>query len=452
MSDIPGQKKPIVKQIGRRQFLGRTGAVFGAAASLPLLGCDELPSGPDGPSEPVGDPDELFRAGRFDEADLGYQAMLEANPDYAHAHAQRGYIALLANRFEDAETHLTRAIERAPEDDSSKWRLADTFVRQDDFARAVPWIRETARGDVAEKREAIATQYEALASSAVPYELHGPDIARVPWRMLDPLTVVEVSVNGSAPILLNLDTGAPGIGLNREVAERVGLRELASYQGVGGAGTGPGVSTISLGILDSVQIGELELRNVPGTIVPAYPPLEDGTELGGAIGTGILYHFLSTMDYVNQELVLRRKTDEQLQAFLTDVGSAGNVESTDFWMAPTHFMYGPGSLNGHEMMCTLDTGGGEGAGVSTDEHTALLVGAHIDYDSKDPFGAYPIVVDDVALGPVTRHNIPGRAAAGVGPPRGAGAGFDAPATITHEFYKPLAITFDFVNMALYIRS
>lgn len=120
------------------------------------------------------------------------------------------------------------------------------------------------------------------------------------------------------------------------------------------------------------------------------------------------------MDYTNTELVLRRKTDEQLQAF--EAESGGNVESTDFWMAPTHIMYGRGSLNGHSMMCALDTGGGEGAGVTMGEHTALLVGADIDYDRPSSLGqtAYPILVDDVALGPVTRQDVPGRAVAGQG--------------------------------------
>lgn len=413
MRNFPETQSPIVPQVGRRAFLSRTGALFGAAASLPLIGCDD-PSAPDVDPEPLGDPDVLFSSGRFEAADLAYQAMLEANPDYAHALAQRGYIALMSNRFEDAETFLTQAIELAPDDDDSKWRLADTFVRQDDFARAVPLIRETARGQVADQREAIAAQYEALASTGQPYELNGPEVARVPWRLLDPLTVIEISVNGSEPIPLNLDTGAPGIGLTRERADRVGLREIASYQGMGGSGTGGGISTISLGIANSVQLGELELRNVPVSVVPAFPPLEDGTQLGGAIGTVILYHFLSTLDYANTELVLRRKTDEQLQAFLAEAESMGDVESTDFWMVPTHFLYGRGRLNGHDMICTLDTGGGEGAGVTTSEHTALRVGAEIDYDDPSSGGqrtTYPIVVQDVALGPVTRQSITAASAA-----------------------------------------
>jgi hypothetical protein len=101
-------------------------------------------------------PDELFRLGQFKEADRGYRRLLRQNPDNAHALARRGYIALISNRFDDAETFLSRAVELAPEDTFSKRQLADTFVRQDQLARAVPLLRE-----LDEQSQAWAAAYAA---------------------------------------------------------------------------------------------------------------------------------------------------------------------------------------------------------------------------------------------------------------------------------------------------
>ncbi len=118
----------------RRTFMRRTGLVAGAAAVLPMT------STWDSAAASV-DPDELFKAGRFAEADRGYAEVLRTDPTNAIANAQRGYVALLSNRFSEAESYLIRAVELAPDGQFAKQLLADCYVRQDQFARAVPLLR-----------------------------------------------------------------------------------------------------------------------------------------------------------------------------------------------------------------------------------------------------------------------------------------------------------------------
>jgi hypothetical protein len=165
--------------VRRRGFLRACGAVLGAAAVLPLTS----EGGARAASVAGTDPDELFLQGRFAAADRGYARLLEENPGDARAWAQRGYIALLSNRFGDTERFLGTAIKLAPGDTVSMSRLADCYVRQDDFARAVPLLRGA--GD-----QIGATQYGAVAGT--PYEISrsGTSSTRLPFLTLDPLPSV----------------------------------------------------------------------------------------------------------------------------------------------------------------------------------------------------------------------------------------------------------------------
>jgi hypothetical protein len=58
------------------------------------------------------------------------------------------------------------------------------------------------------------------------------------------------------------------------------------------------------------------------------------------------------------------------------------------------------------------------------------------------------VAGEVALGDVVRRQIPG--VVGPVPSRSGSLGFTSLATITHEFLKPLTLTFDFDDMTLWI--
>lgn len=72
---------------------------------------------------------QLFAAGYFAAADRAYAALLRQDPADAYSWAQRGYIALLSNRFAAAERFLSRAIKLDSSDTVSMTRLADWTTR-----------------------------------------------------------------------------------------------------------------------------------------------------------------------------------------------------------------------------------------------------------------------------------------------------------------------------------
>jgi Aspartyl protease len=428
-------------RVSRRKFLRTSGSTVGAAALLPLLNAGH--GAVAGASEshlatPRMDPEDLFRLGLFDDADRGYRRLLRDNPQDAHAAARRGYIALLSNKFEDAKTFLTRAIELAPDDDFSKLQLADTFVRQDQLADAVTLLQT-----LDQRSRAQAETYATITGT--PYQVTGAESTRVPFPALDPLPHFQMSINGREPEYFLFDTGAT-FNLTKETAESAGLHAVArSTQRAAGQDL-----TQSHGVADSIRIGGIELRNVPVTWPDVFfvPDLPGGTRPSGVVGTDIFYRFLTTLDYAGHELVLRRKTSAQLRSFRAEARRAG-AEILPLWLATDHLACTLGSLKDYgPRVVVLDTGS-FGIGLVTTRRFAELSGIEVDFANPipgGPFTLFPFIADEVGLGDAVRRHVPGI----IGPPLEEQFTFEVIAGFTHEFYKPFAVTFDFVDMNLYI--
>ncbi|GAA2625842.1 hypothetical protein GCM10010411_73330 [Actinomadura fulvescens] len=385
------------------------------------------------------DPDQLFKAGRFGEAERGYRRLLRGEPRNARALAQLGYIALLANRFGPAETYLSKAVALTPGDVTSRQRLAECFVRQDRLTPAIPLLQSTNRP----RDTAFAEVYSHI--SGVPWQVYGARGTRVPFWSLDPIPSVKASVNGGEPKTFLLDTYAT-LDLTQDAAEEAGLRAVASYSG--GVVDGHPV-TLYLGVLDSFKVGDIEIRNIPVQWNDAQRPPLPGGPPAGAFGTTIFYHFLTTMDYAGRALILRRKTRGRRR------GSQAQGR-LPLWLAGDHFPCTLGSLGDHgPRMVTVDTGG-IGSALDTTVEIAERVGIEVDYEHPmERFGrtSYPITADRISLGRAVGRNVRGVAAKDVfpglpGPGQSAQFGFDLIANFTHEFFKPFAITFDYTDMKL----
>jgi Aspartyl protease len=413
----------------RRTFLRAFGAVLGAAVVVPLMNEGEARAGVAG----TAGPDQLFQTGQFAAADRGYARLLEKDPGNAQAWAQRGYIALLSNRFGDTERFLRTAIKLAPRDTGSMSRLADCYVRQDDFARAVPLLR--AAGD-----RIGVTQYGAV--SGTPYQLSGPDSTRLPFRTLDPLPSVDAAVNGTAASF-TLDTGAT-FTFSAAMAKAAGVKPVARVL----VNHGNGVVPSYIGVVDSLRLGQIEVRNVPvlWDDVSFTAASGDG-QPAGVIGTTIFYHFQTTMDYAGRALILSRPGTAR------PTGAA----TAPLWLAPDHFIFSGGSIGPEggagqagPGLVLVDTGG-VGQGVVLTTAQAAAAGVVPDYAKPETdFGVtvYPCQAD-VALGGEARRGVPGVVGSVPSPVE---FGFGYRGTVSHEFFKPLSVTFDFTAMAAFIAA
>ena len=431
--------------LGRRDFLGTSSAALAAVVAGGKSGCSRAAravtaaTSAASPDATLGTADRLFLVGHFTQADTLYEQVLGSDSANPHALAQHGYVAMLANRLPEAEGLLRRALRAQPGNQQAAQHLAATVYRLNDFAAAAAAYRRLGPG--------AAPMAELLASfgETAPYQLHGPDVTRLPFLRTSPLPLVSISVNGSAPVPAHLDTGAPVLGLDPAYAASVGVTQVA-----------PG-----WGRADRVTLGDTEIRNVPVSLAPASLgnlSAPDGQADHGVIGTGLLSQFLFTMDYAGAALELRRPAP-------APVGQAGDLSADTvtmpIWMAGDHFIVAWGSINSRDpRLLIVDTAGentglvlteaeAAAAGIALDKKQGRRVRAGIVNGQARYVTSYQFTVDRLVLGAAVNFDVPGGAITPLVPPS---FGFVTGGSVSHSFFLPYAATYDFSSMRLSLRG
>ncbi|MBE1587176.1 aspartyl protease family protein [Nonomuraea angiospora] len=430
------------RQWDRRSLLRGAAVLAGGAAAAPLLG------GAATALAGSGDADALFKAGKFEEAGRAYEEILKKDPKNLHAARQRGYVGLLANRFADAEKYLKMALALAPDDKNTNYFLADCYIRQDKLALSAPHWK--AAGE-----DSYAKWFAAVRGEA--YQIHG-ETARLPFQQMDPMPLVEASVNGGPTKRFTFYTGAPNLSVRASVAKEAGLSPVASQK------TDFEGSTIWAywGILDSFKLGGIELRNVP----VGWSSTESGEDVGidsdGLIGTWVFYHLLTTFDYAGRQLILRRRTPETARKARAAAARAG-ADPLPLWLAREQYLHSTGSFAGVAGSRTgvvgVNFGGVSEIAAGMVGETAKQLGVRADYDRQigtfaqsHPAAVYPCYPKEIRLGNAVAKEVycytnPNQK---VNVPWPYGTGIDTMGWFSHCFWKPYNITVDFTDMNLYI--
>jgi predicted aspartyl protease len=98
---------------------------------------------------------------------------------------------------------------------------------------------------------------------------------------------------------LQIDTGAGGLLLYRDAAQRAGIKRFSetSVGGIGDKGEKRGYTAFA----DSIRIGNLEFQNCSVQVIDANPPFGDDD---GLIGLNVFSQFLVTLDYPMRKVML----------------------------------------------------------------------------------------------------------------------------------------------------
>lgn len=416
--------------------------------------------------ESLGSADSLFKAGKFAEAEKLYAEALAVDLKNVHALVRLASIALLANRLDDAQRWLTQAIELKadepwllrffsnlfqkllrPEEPDPKAILAEVFYRRDDFQQAAPLLRATGEEAKAKKLESF--------KGVTPYQIDSEaEVTHLKFVMTDPLPVVQVRVNGSEPVNFFIDTGGAEVFIDTEFAKEVGAAQFGSETGFFGGGK---QADFQHGRVDSLTLSGFVIKNVPVNIMDIRrfsQPVFGGKRVDGVIGTFLLYHFLATLDYPQGELILQRKTKENLKR-LEEKAQAEKQIVVPFWMAE-YCMVTWGTVNKSQPLLLFVDTGLAGAGFTCPESTLKeasvklqesLAGEGIGGGGK--MMSIPFGVEELTLGDARERNIQG--VYGAFPPQLENAfGFRIGGLISHEFFRPYALTLDFTGMRYFL--
>jgi hypothetical protein len=413
--------------------------------------------------------DALYHEGRFDEAEAAFLKTLELDPQNPAVLEKLGLIALWRNDTKEAESYFVDALSHTPWyrnfwplNTNLKYRLGMTYLRQDRFADLAQLFDE-ARGPVAlgplRDLDAFGKQM-ALFENEPPYAIEGPDEARIDFVTTDPLPVIEVSVNGSEPLDFIIDTGGMEVILDNDLAEQTGAQMAGSITGSYGGGK---KAETGLGRIDSLTMGEFVVRNVPIHTLDTDPisPLFDGLDIHGIIGTRLLMHFLSTIDYPGGVLILQRPTPTNLQSLKSQATASGG-KAIPFWLVETHYIVAWGTVNNLDPRLLFVDTGLAGAGFTAPVSVLEEAGVSVDWtEAQDAIGGggvfqeVDIVIDRLTLGTgeneVVQSHMPGKASEHPPSILGDSLGFHLGGLISHQFFRDHALTFDFTTMRLIMR-
>lgn len=359
--------------------------------------------------------DVAFQRGDFAAALSAYTDQLASQPNDAAALLGLGTVQLYRNDLTDATKYLTEARRLDPQNPTIERRLRTL-----------------------DEREAKPGEFQITMRAAQ---------AVAPFVTTDPLPLLRAKINGHDAILL-LDTGAPAIGLSKDAATRLGVTSQSAGQGVFAGGKR---AEVQKGRIDTVDLPGVEVRGVPAAILPGQLAL-GGYHIDGAVGTIFLERFLATIDYPRGQLILRRRSES---ALFERKAAAESRAVAPMWLVGDHFLFARAQVNGAlDGLFNIDTGG---AGLGVQLTKASLESAGIVPDASKaqdfvggggPARAIPFATRTISLGGFERRNVPGLYF-----PDGDQFGifpFLVGGTLSHEFFKTAALTFDFDAMQLIV--
>lgn len=389
-----------------------------------------------------------FNRGDFAEAERLCKELLQRDRHDFQAVALAGQIALISNRLNEAQKQLSFALTLKPEDKTARQLLAEVFYRRDEFQRAAQLQRELGNN----ARAALLESFKGQK----PYQREDQQTtAHLKFVQTDPLPLVSVRVNRSEEVYFLIDTGGAEVVLDTEFAKRLGVVRFGEEAGVFAGGKR---SAYQLGRVDSMTLGEITIKNVPVQVLDTrrFDAVAGGRHVEGIIGTVLLYHFLSTLDYVRGELTLRPQTKTSWREFIASAQAEKQIE-VPFWMAGDHFMAAWGRVNQRAPMLLLVDTGLAGMGFTGPDSTLKEAGIKLPEGATlEGVGgggrtrATPMTVDDISLGAAREKNIAG--VAGVFPPSlEISFGFRLGGLLSHSFFRPYALTIDFTGMRFYLR-
>jgi len=426
-------------------------------ALVVIASCSFLGQAATEPKQPgIDSADRLFQLGKFADAGKLYAQIAAQRPNDYPATLQLGRVALLSNQLDDAQKWLEKALTLRPNETDAKVMLAEVFYRRNDFQKAAASLK----GVDVSNNKLITSQYPALNVAKLesfkgqtPYEVEGNGVStRLKFVKTDPLPVVNVRINGGDEVTFFIDTGGSEIVLDTEFAKQLGVPQFGGVQGTFSGGQH---AEVQQGRIDSISVGDWTIKNLPAVMLPLRQ-LSEGfgvKQIDGIIGTTLFYHFLATMDYPRGELVLRRKTAENLEQFAK---SPGKRVAVPIWMASDHFMVGWGRVEKLPPTLLFVDSGLMGAGVKLAESVIKEAGIKLEED-KATEGAggggklkiVPYIVHQLSFGDIKEENVPGLYD---GPfPWENSFGFHLAGMIGHDFLRPYAVTFDFQNMQIFLQ-
>jgi predicted aspartyl protease len=259
-----------------------------------------------------------LRKAQLQEAERHFEIALALDPDCAQAYLGLGRLDQMQFRRKSARERFAKAYALSPLDAGVVRAYASVASDANEETALLKTYLAVGTGEPREQLEAALGHLEfhrrlgdrrvgILASPYSRYRLRLENWSPRPGRSQGLL--LAVSINGSKPLRLVLDTGAEGIFVHAKAARKLGLEFLSAAAARGAGENGPAEATRTLAA--KVQAGGLELRNCVVDVVTK----SVSAEVDGVIGASVFQQFLIELDPQREFLELVPYPDGAPAAF-----------------------------------------------------------------------------------------------------------------------------------------
>lgn len=244
----------------------------------------------------------LLGSGDFATARISLYNALALNKREALAFYGLGMMDFYENRISDSLDKLRKAEYLQPNEPDYVFAIGKVAARAERFkeaAAAYEKFMRIALDDDDERRDRIRGLIrflKFLGNRNALYQLGGAKETTVPIELIGNRPVIEVRLNRKdEPLKFVLDTGSGISVISEETAKRLKIKEV-TRGGLARALGGNGKFEIVYGFLKTIDIGEVQVRNVPVYIREFE---HTGHQVDGYIGISLISKFLTTVDYGN---------------------------------------------------------------------------------------------------------------------------------------------------------
>ena len=248
-----------------------------------------------------------LQRGELDESTAAFNRALELDPCYGRVHADIARQLRLEGMFATAQRELDVARKLSPDDPviAREWASshATPLTTEQRIGRVQNLLKQEGLSET--QRTALNASLKALKSQErgdcvmvttfAPTTLKMKAIAKSGEPMH--ATGLEVNLNGHKSVL-KLDTGASGLLISQEAAQRAGLIAEAEIKTGGIGDEGPADTYVTH--VDDIKIGEMEFRNCMVRVLERPNAFEED----GLIGSDVFRRYLVTLDMPGLELRL----------------------------------------------------------------------------------------------------------------------------------------------------
>ena len=261
----------------------------------------------------------ILGAGEFRLSVEEFKTALALDPNEALAVAGLAMVDLYENRLPLALPALRKAVSMDPDEPDYVFNLGQAAARSEKYKEAADsyerFLLIAPKTDF-DRRARIVGLIDFLRYLGRQGSLYVPSgeyRSSIPFEADDNRPVLHVRINGQKePLKFVLDTGSGMSVVSEQTAKRLGIKPVAKG-GLARAVGGGGKFEIVYGFLESIEIGNAKVSNVPVYIRKFF---DSHIPVDGYLGLSVVAKFLTSIDYGTKRMSLvRQQQTEEVEAW-----------------------------------------------------------------------------------------------------------------------------------------